>query len=235
MDSRHIPMLGFLMSRKYLYPEPTRDLKRLIEPARGKALNMIHFYAEVPEQVAGDVEKIFFGMYPDINENLYESGLCRAVQLNAVSWLDSREVKRIKERFPEMQIVLQISRQMMGDLSAVDIARRTQEYNESSSYILIDPSGGEGRDFDLKRSVEIYNTLSMQMRNVTFGFAGGFTGENSFSKTQALTDKICNCDICIDAQKGVRRQIGEMNCLDISKVLNYLSGVKDGLYGFEEQ
>jgi len=57
--------------------------------------------------------------------------------------------------------------------SPKELAQRIKEYGKIIDYILIDPSGGRGEPFEIKRSVQIHNTLKEVCSNQTLGFAEG--------------------------------------------------------------
>src|SRR3989344_7504384 len=114
MASRHVPMLGFLVSYKTLNGDATAnrrypkfgDLPSLLEVSANDALNMVHYNSRelytLPEQIG----QVFTDFYKD--------ALCRAVQLN-IPWPYTSHIRKIKDKFPEMKIAVQLSQKAMED------------------------------------------------------------------------------------------------------------------------
>jgi len=224
METPHIPMLGFLVSYKTLneqstqnrrYP-PIRDLPKLLQATGGKVLTMVHYNSKEPDSLSDQVFKIF-------NE-IYETDLCRAIQLNIV-WPNINQVTKIKEKYPDMQIVFQASHRAMDGKTPTQITKGIKEYGNLINYVLIDPSGGRGLEFDLDSSISLYSKLMEQCPNLIIGFAGGFTGENVSLKTRELIEGIGNKNFCIDAEGGLRDKITPAygdDLLNLKKVRRYI-------------
>ena len=95
IDAPHIPMLGFLVSYKTLNGQPTSNrryppvstLSELLQATEGKVLTMIHYNSKERDSLYNQVAQIFDG--------IYETGLCKAIQLNIV-WPDLSQVAKIK-------------------------------------------------------------------------------------------------------------------------------------------
>jgi len=224
MQSKHIPMLGFLVSYKTLNRQfvgnkryPLMDsLPNLLMEARGNAFTMVHYNTKEMSTLFEQVSKIF--------ERIYKWNLCDALQLNIV-WPDITQVKMIKEKFPDMGIVFQASEKAMNGKTPKEIANKIMEYGNSINYVLIDPSGGEGREFQTDDSINLYNELKEKSSNLAIGFAGGFSGDNVEKKITDIIEKIKTSDFCIDAEGGLRDKLSEEygdDFLNIKKVRNYL-------------
>ncbi|MEK6950347.1 MAG: hypothetical protein AABX13_01335 [Nanoarchaeota archaeon] len=223
-DSPHIPMLGFLVSYKTLngqttqnrrYP-PANSLPDLLRATGGQVLTMVHYNSREIDTLSQQVAQIF--------DDVYDKSWCRALQLNIV-WPDLGQVARIREQYPEMQIVFQASLKAMEGKTPNQIAQKIKEYQDLISYVLIDPSGGRGRPFDLESSVAIYSELKEQCLDLTIGFAGGFTGENLAPRLREILQQIKANDFCIDAEGGLRDKITSAygdDLLNIEKVRGYL-------------
>ena len=205
LDSPHIPMLGFLVSKKTLdslpmsnrrYPKFS-DVRGLLEVTRCKTFNMIHYNSRELD-LTNQLEKIFDGIYQD--------GLCRSVQLNIV-YPEIEELEKFKQKMPELQVVFQASQHVLRCQRPQQIAERISEYGQTIDYVLIDPSGGKGKEFKIEDSVNIYNELREKVPHVTIGFAGGFTGDNVQPRVLDIRDKINSSQFCIDAEGGLRDKI----------------------------
>lgn len=231
MESPHIPMLGFLVSYKTLNGQLTQNrrypiansLPELLRATDGQVLTMVHYNSKEIDTLSNQVAQIFDGVY--------ENGLCRAIQLNIV-WPDIGQVARIKEQHSEMQIVFQASHKAMEDKTPNQIAKGVQDYGDSISYVLIDPSGGRGMPFDLESSVAVYSELREQCPDLTIGFAGGFTEENVASRLREILKQIEEDKFCIDAEGGLRDKITSEygdDLLNLAKVRGYLQSVSSVL------
>lgn len=224
MSSRHIPMLGFLVSQKtlnYVSIDNLRypwfgELPYLLEETNGSVLTMIHYNSREKATLSSQVEKIF--------NQIYNNSLCRALQLNIV-WPDVNEVKKIKDKFPEMILVFQASHNAVLGKAESEVADKIALYGKNIDYVLIDPSGGRGLEFDLNHSLSLYNKLKKSVSYLTMGFAGGFTGENVRKRIDSLTVSIGNDNFCIDAESGLRDKLGDEygdDLLNFEKAKNYI-------------
>ncbi len=224
MQSGHVPMLGILVSYKRLMGIPQDNLQFprfqevyfLLKQGAGKALTMVHYNSREISTLSDQVYRIF--------NHLYRDDVCKAVQLN-ITWPDIKQVKQIKKDFPEMQIVFEANKTVLEGKSAGDVAQGIKQYGSLIDYVLIDPSEGNGEEFDVNNSIHIYQELKDRLQNVTIGFAGGFTGENVEERVQRLASALGNTDFCIDAQGKLRDKVGEaygQDKLNIKKVKAYL-------------
>ncbi len=208
MESPHIPMIGFLVSYKTLNGESVKNrryppvdlLPALLHESSGKVLNMIHYNSRDTGTLSCQVAKIFNGTY--------EEDLCRALQLN-IAWPDVRQVEKMREKYPDMQIVFQASDKVMRGKTPNQIAWGIKDYNDLVDYVLIDPSEGRGESFDLESSIAVYSELREQCPGLTIGFAGGFTGENVALKSREIIRRTGEDCFCTDAEGGVRDKVGD--------------------------
>ncbi len=224
LETNHIPMLGFLVSFKNLNGEATRNrrypplntLSELLRATDNRVLTMIHYNTPKPDSLSDQVARLFDG--------IYETGLCRSIQLNIV-WPEIGQVMKIKERYPEMQIVFQASDTAMANKTATQIANGIKDYGNSIDYVLIDPSGGRGLLFDLSSSLAVYSEVKEHCPDLTVGFAGGFTGENVASRVQEILQQLGDNSFSIDAEGGLRDKITSAygdDLLNLEKVRSYL-------------
>ena len=224
LASPHIPMIGYLVSYKTLNGQPTenrrypkiKDLPKLLEAAKGKVLTMVHYNTKEQETLASQVGQIL--TLP------YTSSQCRALQLNVV-WPLVNQTKLIKDIFPEMKIVFQASHKAMENKTLSQIISGIKAYGDSITYVLIDPSGGRGIEFDLETSVQLYQELREKCPDLVIGFAGGFTGENVESRLTDLILMTQSEEFCIDAEGGLRDKLTPAygdDLLNLAKVRDYL-------------
>ncbi len=226
MTSPHIPMLGVLASFKSLNGQPTSRrypkielLPELMRAAAGRVLTMVHYNSR-EFGLCGQVNRVF--------KDLYKDGLCRALQLNIV-WPDIYQVMLIKGDFPEMKIVFQANQQAMAGRTTLEIVNGIARYGSSLDYVLIDPSGGRGKEFSIDDSMEVYRELRESLPRLTVGFAGGFTRENVKAKVTELKTRTESTNFCTDAEGGLRDKKSDEkgdDVLSISKVRGYLQETK---------
>jgi hypothetical protein len=231
MNSSHIPMLGFLVSYKTLNGQHTENrrypkfqgLVSLLREANREVLAMVHYNSREMSSLAEQVSKIFEGIYTD--------NLCHSIQLNII-WPDANQVKLIKERFPEMHIVFQASHKAMTDKTVKEICDGIGGYGDALNYVLIDPSGGKGLEFEIENSVNLYSELRARFPDLVVGFAGGFNGSNVKCKLDNLIGKVGESCFCIDAEGGLRDKISDNygdDLLNIGKVRDYLQSASSVL------
>ena len=230
-ETQHIPMTGVLISYKTLNGENTtnkrypliQNVPGILSAGCGSALTMIHYNSRELATLADQIGKIFN------TRGLYRNNLCRALQLN-VNWLElkQKQVEMIKEMFPEMQIVLQASKEVIDDKTPTQIAESVRKYGNSIDYVLIDPSRGRGQSFDTERPVQIYQELQSHCPDLIIGFAGGFDGKNVGVRTSELVNLTGTDNFCIDAEGGLRDKLSDKYGDDLfngKKINSYLQGV----------
>lgn len=223
-NTQHVPMMGFLVSYKTLNGQSTqnrrypkfKDLHSLLESIPPEIMPMVHYNSRelntLPEQIA------------QVFENIYKDVSCRSVQLN-IPWPYTAHIRKIKDKFPEMKVAIQLSQKATEHLSPEGIADKVSTYGKDVDYALIDPSGGRGLDFDLDRSIKVYKELRTYLPELVVGFAGGLTGGNVESKVSSIINSVRENDFCIDAEGGLRDKITEEygdDTLNFEKVKAYI-------------
>jgi len=224
LQSQHVPMLGFLVSYKTLngqqtnnrrYPQ-VKDLRKLIEEAQGMVFPMIHYNSREMSTLGYQLDLIF--------DELYDDKLCRAVQLNIV-WPEIVQLAHSKSVMPELQIVFQASHHVIDGINHKDLVKRIISYGPLIDYVLIDPSGGKGKKFNIEDSLAIYQDIRERCPNLTVGFAGGFNGSNVKNVCKELVERIGDDHFCIDAEGGLRDKITNEygdDILNLDKVKKYV-------------
>lgn len=230
MNTPHIPMLGFLVKDKNLnelntpvgnrYPR-FNDIRDLLEQAKGRVLTMIHYCPSKDPLVRLPLPLAIDQIFKKV-QMFYDDGLCMSVQLN-ISWPDDVEVKSIKDNYRDMQIVFQLRKQMIQDESRKVIVEKLKKYDSCLSYVLIDPSAGKGREFDIDESTALYHEIKQQLPDLTVGFAGGLAGQNCVEKLGKIIMALQSSDFCIDSESGVRDK--QADTLKIEKVKKHLQEV----------
>lgn len=220
-DSRYQVMFGVVTSSKRLQDKRLEgtsspalmDVNGLLALCSRGVLPMMHYFTENKDNLANEVVELFN------YQKMYENNYCRALQINNTSWPVVEQVERIKATFPEMQIVLQLPRQVLQGESPQALATRAKEYSTLADYCLIDPSGGEGKDFSLEFSADLMAALDEEMPQTRIGVAGGLSPGNVYEKVSAVTERY-EKPFCIDVQGKVRTEDGK--AIDPVKAKNYL-------------
>ncbi len=192
------------------------DLAKIVSAVSDEAIPMIHYYTKNFNMLADEIEQVF------MLNNLYD--VCKAVQLN-LPWPKINEVEKIKNKFRNMEIVLQISGWATEGFTLNEISEKVQEYDALVDYCLFDPSMGRGIPFDLEEGIMMMNILSEALPNALMGVAGGFDGNNVGDKLKMIKEGY-DADFFIDAEGGLRDNNNE---LDYEKVDAYLKNAADVL------
>ena len=226
LNSAHVPMIGFLASLETICglskrkQPPLTTLPALLKHVNGKAFPMIHYYADSSTAIPSQVSYIF-----RFFDSIYESGLCRALQLN-MAWPEVSHIIEIKEIFPEMQIVFQVKSVMLEQGPPHNIVSGIRTYGENMfDYVLVDPSEGKGIEFDLEKSIAFYKELRERVPEARVGFAGGLNGNNVTTKVKSLIDMLDTSDFCIDAEGGLRNNKGYLDLGEVRKYVKEASHV----------
>ncbi len=211
LKSKHVPMIGFLVCKKTLYEIPPKSfkiphqryppissLKRMMEYSKNHALNMIHFGANDDIALGDDIIKLF-------NETrVYQENLCKALQLN-IPWPKQNELEKILKKFPDISIVLQLSRKILQKEDNKSIAKKVNSYNGLIRGVLIDPSGGKGQEFCKDRASQTFDSIRKLESNLMIGIGGGLRGDiKSYKKIRSLRESINTSNFSVDAENGLR-------------------------------
>lgn len=176
-DSPHQLMIGVLVSRQSLkgttnrrYPGPER-FSQIFSP-HPKAFNVLHYYSDKVDTQA-IVDDLAFA---DAMAGPY----CHGVQLN-LAWPDPQLLELYKEVSRGKKIILQCGPLALKEIgqSGDALVARLQNYQELADYVLIDPSGGAGRDFDPDQVQQYFECLE-RISGIGFGVAGGLEAANLY-------------------------------------------------------
>lgn len=176
-------MLGVISSKRRLIntasegrrAPSTDSLIELLDVVPKDLLPMMHYHTPLPDTLVDDIAELF--------GPLYDSGKCRALQLNN-GWVNVRRVAKIKNKFPDLDIVLQVNYQ--DELEYVDeTVSRAKKYKDYISYTLIDSSEGAGVEYFGSVADRILVGLQSEMPNVVHGIAGGLSPANVYDKVKS--------------------------------------------------
>lgn len=222
-SSPHLPMIGFLVSTKTLNGVETQnrryprfsEVRDLISFCDRNIFTMIHYNSNHPD-LSKEVKRVF--------SNLYDENLCRAIQLNIV-FPDIHEVEKIKKDMSELKIVFQASKKVLESGNNFEVSRRIGEYKGLVDYVLIDPSGGRGVEFEINKTIDLYQKLIARLPDVSVGIAGGFNGKNVLDRVLDIQEKLGTSEFSIDAEGGLRDKLSDEygdDLLNLDKVWDYI-------------
>ena len=214
----HTGALGFVTSTDSLtgqqFPQflTLPELLPLLQ--KSPADNIIHHCSLAFKNIAQEVEQILsYG-------EMYEQGLCRTVQLNN-GLIAVQTLKRIKEHYADLNIVLSIDQEAMRNPKLLDEINDRQHY---LAYFLIDPSYGTGTPFAVQQCADIFRQLVDNFPHLVGGFAGGLNSATVTGVAQDIQkNNIQSFSLCVDS--GVR---GTNGC-DLYKAAIYLQNVTTAL------
>lgn len=210
-------MIGVLVSSKTLRGETNKYPNRYPKPQElGKifgywqnTLNLIHFNTKEPEKLLDDM---------CLAQDLAGPN-CHGFQLNIV-WPDRRVLGQYKRhaQFEHKIVVLQCGTEAMREFGndAANIAKQVMKYEGLIDYVLIDPSGGVGKEFDVEFASECFTYLR-DISSIGFGIAGGLEA-NNLDRLRPLLRKFPN--FSIDAEGRLRNAEDH---LDIRKTQDYVT------------
>ena len=223
-------MYGFTSSNKRL-ADPTSSgktspsldsLKEMVDAVPACHLPMVHYYTSNTDKLADEIIELF--QYCGLDRRRV------GLQLNAL-WPDPflcRILKRLGHT-----ITLQLPKEVFyPNWSRVRLLKNLKQYRKYVDYALIDPSGGQGKDFNVSIAAKLMPIIAKEIPEIVPGIAGGFSPDNVADRINAIRDEsrcaACNQpelhDYCIDAQ-GKLRENGQLNVsLAAEFVNNALTG-----------
>jgi phosphoribosylanthranilate isomerase len=179
-------------------------------------LNMVHFNSR-NKNFSEEVITLFKEL----------KGVCNTIQIN-INTPYVEEFKKIKESIPKLDILFQVNTTMLRENTNEEILSIIKgTYLQYISYILIDPSGGAGKEMDketYERSIELYKAL--QDTGLVIGFAGGYTPDNVRKNITDINNSLSNAPFSIDIETGVRDKLSDKygdDIFNIKKVEAYIS------------
>lgn len=225
-DSVRKFMVGVLASTTTLYGEkPSRlfgrypiiqNIEDIFSPDT-RAFNVIHFNDKTRE------------MAMILNQLLVLTKLggkhLHGFQLN-IKWPHPFILNMFKKVHPDKKIILQLGREAFKDVdsSPARMAEKVRvTYNELIDYLLIDPSAGEGREFDLKMALSCLRALKERCNPlIGFGIAGGLYDGNAEKLLSPVVAEFS--DISTDTEGKMRdKELGD--ALNIDRAIRYVKTV----------
>lgn len=203
-NTDRLVMAGVLVSNRTLrgetnkwpnrYPRP--ELLKNIFPRFKCLLNLIHFNTKEPENLLDDMCKA----QDIVGVN------CDGFQLN-IAWPDPKVLEKYKTKaqFRRKVVVLQCGSKAIEEVgrNSVRLALKVKEYAGLIDYVLVDPSGGYGKEFDCHFAFNCFRHLMEHAPDVGAGIAGGLHAENVSDMLTALLQRF---EFSIDAEGKLRNK-----------------------------
>lgn len=165
------------------------------------ALNLVHYNTHSEDNLLEQLMRAY----------QYGGKNCHGLQLN-IAWPDIHVLSELKLAYPEIVIVLQIGSLALDELDndLVKLIEVLTDYRDYIDYILLDPSGGTGKRFDINTAKAIIVALQQKDLDKSFGIgvAGGIDAENVLG-LQELFD--LHPELSIDAQGRLRDENDDLD------------------------
>lgn len=159
-------------------------------------------------------------------ENLYNAKLVDGIQINMVL-PQPHQIKILKDIYPELKIAIET---VPDENSVKQLTPKLVKDYAKVDYIVLDPSHGRGKEFDMGQIIASYKILRDGGFESEVVFAGGFNGDNVRNRVIQLKDIVGSKNFSIDATGGLRDKVGEgygNDTLNLNKLESYLRGASE--------
>lgn len=217
-------------------PDNLTEVADIFECTReilGDVFNVVHYSERDKTKIVDRIEQIFD------KTGIFSAGLCRAVQLNGyLNEIKVNDLERIKKNYHQLKIIMQINSEMMKILEfngAATILSRLRSISRFIDYVLIDPSGGEGRKIKVWKSIVLAKMIKKEIPDLGVGFAGGLDWDNVNFTVLKIRQLLQSKNFSIDAESGLRDRVGDgygNDDFNIEKAEHYL---RNALAAFERE
>jgi len=221
-SASHDFMAGVLVSHHSL----SKDGQSSKHPARYPAIDLVPELLGTIKSIGGKhaIATVHYNtknpyLHDDVGKLIDVLGTSiDAIQFNVGFVPDECELRKIKALLPA-RIIVQINNTIASEHGTSFIA--TSVSSLPVDHVLIDPSGGKGKNIDVDASITMYNALH-EKTTACIGFAGGFGPENVEEKTREYIQKLGTTRFSIDAEGKLRNPVTDV--MDMEKVIEYLRG-----------
>lgn len=229
-DNKYLGMAGYLVSLRSVTGElilnpryPKIDcLPDMLKTTAAHSLNAIHYYSPEPQTLYNQLS-LLFDYLSSTNSPT------RLLQLN-MAWPSPADMQRIKVKLPDIKLVLQLDPKILGK-NYEQNRRRLLNYSGIANYVLLDPSGGKGKEIEPLKLVDDLHLIKECLPETTLIFAGGLTDTNITSKAKEIREETGEASFGVDAESGLRVPGQDSSRLDIEKVDGYVKGAYFSLTG----
>jgi hypothetical protein len=188
------------------------DIAKIFSPVDAM-LNMVHYYTE--DQTNLELQLACAMGYGGL--------LCQGLQLN-IAWPDPEAIRAFRDSFErDPVIVIQLGgrRWPLTDLKPRALSLKVLDlYDGIADYILLDPSGGLGKEMDVAMLLPYLETLEAHLqvarRPMGLAIAGGLCAEN-LNKIRPLCEQFPR--LSFDAEGKLHSGPGQ---LDLDRCRRYL-------------
>ncbi len=211
-------MVGVLISSKTLnggtnkwpnrYPPVTHISEIISMKHEPHLLHTIHYNTDDPTRIDEQIDQVMSISPSSID----------ALQLN-IQWVNPVKLQRIKRRYPDLRIILQIGAGALADVNEpgeIFLGEALRAYEGVIDDFLVDPSGGRGEPLDVWRAFACVADDEIPP-GMQPNIAGGFSAENVY-RARGLMRRLKR-PVGLDAE-GRLRTLGDN--LDITAATNYL-------------
>ena len=202
-ENKQLVMVGVLASSRTIRGEPNKFPRRYPRPAdlgsifsdQTHRLNLVHFNTKEPHRLVNDLSttRDLAGPY------------CHGFQLN-MAWPDCKALGTYKARFPRDTLVLQCGGKALDEVGRdpLNLALRAKEYIGLVEYVLVDPSGGTGTEFDPRFAFHCVDCLNDELwrDNIGIVVAGGLHAGNLTTQLSRIMRQFKG--VSIDAEGRLR-------------------------------
>ncbi len=220
----YIGMIGILSSSKRLLSDShLEDVASIALASQSSdTVSIVHYYTPDPGNLEKEMNELIVGV-----RRIDESAL-DGVQIN-IPWPEPKVLCRLKKAY-NLQFVLQMGpRVLIDNASEKTLLKQIQTYRGIVEYILIDPSGGHGKNLDFTTAEKFSSLIEEAFEGCSnlpvVIFSGGLSDEN-VSANIACLQKFARCCFGVDAQKKL---MGINGYLDLSKTRRYIFNASETL------
>jgi hypothetical protein len=213
-NSSPLLMMGVLVSYKSLNDQPTttrypnrRDLFSIFNNDNPRILNFIHYTSKV-------LDTLFDQVFMAIS---YCGGdeVVNGIQFN-IPFPDIQVLNQLKEQYHGIKLVFQANNAVLSNPFSQTLTQLIQ-YEKCVDYMLLDISGGTGKEFDPGSYFDLIFALEKLLPQMRFGIAGGLNAENLEEKISMIIQNFKH--VSIDSEGKLR---DENDMLDLEKASQYL-------------
>lgn len=220
LNSGPIVQIGVQINRKVIegldfegnlrLPSDMKEVRSIFEHTKKfipNVFNVAHYSEKDKSRIIQRILQVFE------ETDIYSDKLCQAVQLNGyLGDIELKTLKSIKNKYPDLAIIMQINHNLIGDFSDSNIEfilNNLKWLSDFIGYCLIDCSGGEGRPMNLAKNVYLALRIKHYLPDLAIGFAGGLNGENALFLVSRIADMLKSDNFSVDAESGLRNRLGD--------------------------
>lgn len=127
-----------------------------------------------------------------------------AIQID-MTWPNSVDLKRFKEEYPNILIILQVGKYAIEDVQGdpEKVVNRLREYGNSIDHVLLDMSMGKGKGMEAGGLLPLLRVIQKELPDLGLAVAGGL-GPDSMDQLAAIAKEFP--EISYDAQGNLKHK-----------------------------